>query len=256
MALIGNYSVFNKTPGRFLAGTSQVDRSNYGTSGSNRNKFFTFAKFNAVPQGYLQPYCWVLPQTSGGMATFQYMTAAMSGEGALAAGIALDAALSATITITNAQLDQIINMLADLSASITVTDAQLAAVASMTANLLAAGGSITNAELGAIISMIASLTAAGSLTNGNMFATSEISASISSLTALSPSTLASAVWSQIIDGGYQADEILKILASVSAGKTSIAGSTVVFRSLSDNKDRVVAAMTGSERTTITIDGAS
>ncbi len=70
---------------------------------------------------------------------------------------------------------------------------------------------------------------------------------------LSPQGLANAVWERAVDAGYTAEEILRILAAVAAGKTDIAGSTVTFRDLGDTKDRLVASMTGSERTTITID---
>ena len=59
------------------------------------------------------------------------------------------------------------------------------------------------------------------------------------------------IFAEVIDGLSFAD-ILKVLLSVMAGKTSIAGSTVTFRNNEDTLDRVVATMTDSERTAITI----
>jgi hypothetical protein len=61
------------------------------------------------------------------------------------------------------------------------------------------------------------------------------------------------VWESICEGSYTHSEILKILAAVAAGKTDITGSTVTFRDVNDVADRVTASMTGSERTTVTLD---
>ena len=44
-----------------------------------------------------------------------------------------------------------------------------------------------------------------------------------------------------------------VLAAVAAGKTTIASNVVTFRDVNDTKDRVVATMTGSERTTVVKD---
>ena len=65
-------------------------------------------------------------------------------------------------------------------------------------------------------------------------------------------------WETIIESGYTAGEILKVLAAFAAGKTSITSlgggdATVIFRDLGDTTDRIEAGMTGSERTTITLD---
>lgn len=62
-------------------------------------------------------------------------------------------------------------------------------------------------------------------------------------------------WTEIIESGLSAAEILRIILSVQAGKTTINGTSVAFRDLDDTKDRVQAEMTGSERTTIILDGS-
>lgn len=61
-----------------------------------------------------------------------------------------------------------------------------------------------------------------------------------------------------VDGTYSMRDVLKILAAVAAGKTTIndlggGNATVTFRDLSDTTDRVVADMTSSERTDVTLD---
>jgi len=65
-------------------------------------------------------------------------------------------------------------------------------------------------------------------------------------------------WTEVIENGVTAAGILRLLAAVAAGKTSIVNlgngfATVTFRSLADDKDRIVADMTGSERSVVTRD---
>jgi hypothetical protein len=65
-------------------------------------------------------------------------------------------------------------------------------------------------------------------------------------------------WDSVIESGYTAAEILKVLAAFVAGKTAITSlgngdATVIFRNLADTKNRIEADMTGSERTSVVID---
>lgn len=69
---------------------------------------------------------------------------------------------------------------------------------------------------------------------------------------------AAQVWNYILENGHTAAELMRLRASVDAGKTGIVDlggglAIVTFRDLADTKDRVVAEMTGSERTDITLD---
>lgn len=70
--------------------------------------------------------------------------------------------------------------------------------------------------------------------------------------------IAGEFFATFIDGSYTMKDILKVLVAVAAGKTNITdlgsgNATVEFRDLSDTKNTVVADMTGSERTDITLD---
>jgi hypothetical protein len=61
-----------------------------------------------------------------------------------------------------------------------------------------------------------------------------------------------------VEGGMGVSDVLRVLLAVAAGKTDISGTgptIVTFRNLADTKDRVRAAMTGSERGSVTVDGA-
>lgn len=68
---------------------------------------------------------------------------------------------------------------------------------------------------------------------------------------------ASSPWTEVIESGYTAAEIMRLLAAVMAGKSSggsTGAATVAFRDLGDTKDRVTAAVDGSgNRTTVTRD---
>lgn len=77
--LIGNYSVFNKCPGKWRAGTSTCDRSAYNQPGMSRNMYYGDQSVVAINTGILNSNhllttygipsgCeWIIPQSSGGM---------------------------------------------------------------------------------------------------------------------------------------------------------------------------------------------
>lgn len=70
--------------------------------------------------------------------------------------------------------------------------------------------------------------------------------------------IASEFFATFIDGTFTMKDVLKVLVAVAAGKTNIVdlgggNATVEFRDLSDTKNTVVADMTNSERTDITLD---
>lgn len=68
---------------------------------------------------------------------------------------------------------------------------------------------------------------------------------------------AEAVWGQSLENGLSAQEIIKLLASLVAAKTSGGGSsTVVFRDLADTKNRIVATVdSNGNRSNVTIDAS-
>ena len=70
--------------------------------------------------------------------------------------------------------------------------------------------------------------------------------------------IAGEFFATFIDGAFTMKDVLKILVAVAAGKTNIVdlgggNATVEFRDLSDTKNTVIADMTNSERTDITLD---
>lgn len=57
---------------------------------------------------------------------------------------------------------------------------------------------------------------------------------------------------QRIEGGLTVAQALSVVSAILAGKTTITGSTVVFRDNADTKNMVTATMDGSERQSVTL----
>ena len=282
MALLGNYHVFLRSPLNTITGLFVPGRLPYGQPGAVKSN--SFSQYAAIPSGTTPPYSLYIAQKSGMIASFTDLNANGSIEGQINSGINILANLDATISTTLAELGLIVSLLADLTASGTLTAADLAAVANLSASITASG-TITTADLGAIVSLLADLNAAGNLVANN-FATALLEANISSNTELSPQSLASAVWSataadfnengtmgeklndagsasnpwtEVIESGLTAAEIMRIILAVQTGKTTIVDTgggtaTVTFRDVDDSKNRVSADMDGSERIDVTLDG--
>ncbi len=95
-------------------------------------------------------------------------------------------------------------------------------------------------------------------TSSTLLALGNLAGDITPYTELSPQNLAAAVMASVVDGTYTVEDVLKILAAVAAGKTTVndlggGSAEVVFRNLTDALDRVQADMTGSERAAVTLD---
>ena len=67
MALVGNRSVLNKSPGRFINAGVATLRSSFNKYGMIRNA--AVDPKAAIPYGHLSPSSWVLPRKAGGMSS-------------------------------------------------------------------------------------------------------------------------------------------------------------------------------------------
>lgn len=265
MALIGNYSVLQKSCAQFTNGTSTagafaaVTPSNYQKNGLRVNRFggpHAFADHAATPVGYIPPYSFALPKKSGGMATFKNISANISTTDALLAlGINIDASLSATMSETDAILALIVALDANLSASGTITDAQLAIILLLQSNL-SASGTFTDAQLGNILGLAAALSASMTVSNSitNLV---NLSADISNAAdGLSAASISSELLdNQDIETGYSMRESLRLILSALAGKLSGAGTTTIsIRDVNDTVDRIIATVdSNGNRSNVTKD---
>lgn len=65
--------------------------------------------------------------------------------------------------------------------------------------------------------------------------------------------IAAGILGATIEGSYDLSECIKVIAAGMGGKTSVSGSTVTFRNLSDSKNVIVATVATNERTAVTLD---
>ena len=67
--------------------------------------------------------------------------------------------------------------------------------------------------------------------------------------------IANQVWANTLEGTYTAEEIMRIMSAVLAGKSSKTGGVRTFRDMNDTKDRAVASVTDAgDRTAVVLDG--
>lgn len=207
--------------------------------------------FGGYANGHLAPSSYILPTQPGALSSYTEASAALTQTVIiLTPALPMDASGTLTLTANSLTVDQIIALVAAGAGILAVDSAVLSSAVSAVANNTMSISGI--AELGGIFPTSAS-SAMILVPNVTATARAFMTATAGGPDPLSPQGLANAVWERAVDAGYSAEEILRVLAAVAAGKTDITGSTVTFRNLGDTKDRIVASMTGSERTTITID---
>lgn len=194
MSLLGNYSVLNRTPGKFISGGIAQNRSNSNTSGSDRGANYHFGRLAAKPSGYYAPYAWSLPQIIGEMSSFTYSYGVATPSVNLAGGINADASALLSIVATNAQLDQIVEFLASSLLTLSVTSAVMnAAVSAQASSVLSITGA---ANVGAIVDALAS-SSMSITSNSILTALAYMDAEAGGPTPLSPEGLAQAVWDSL-----------------------------------------------------------
>jgi hypothetical protein len=230
-------------------------RGNFDKTGAHRNfgaGWHTISGVTALagwPSGY-RAGAWMLPQKPGAMRAGETdMTIGATGSGALGVnlvstiGVSLGvAAIGGLISggVANATISM--GLSADIEATIgsTVT------------------GSITVQGAGVISALgwpqaAATLTVNGAAVGwglGFMTATTEEA-------GLTPTGVANAVWSKILEAGFPAGDIMRILAAHAAGPaTGLEGATVEFRSLDGSKARIQGTYAGGTRGLTDLDGSA
>lgn len=274
-----NYRTFpgwnpNRLIGRLDYGAYKITR----TGGRfnvfvNENRPQTFG----TPVGYYSP-AWLTPPIKAG-ALSSYL--GITGEGDLAASVLAVRLAQASLTGSGDMTGTgslIVQLLAAITGSGGVTAADLKAFLAAVAALSGTGGvSATATGLGALDGDISGSGALSSTLTGR----GELSADIVSYGDLTIEGMRDAVWNavaasyntsgtmgekmndagsaanpwtEVIESGYTAAEILRILASVAAGKSSGQPTAPVFRDLGDTKNRVSGTVdTNGNRTGVTID---
>ncbi len=231
--------------------------------------------------GYNTSYSWNMPLKSGGMGA----TGEVSGSGDIAA-TALAVRLAVADLVGSGDLDAIggliVQLIADIDGSGEISDADVKAFLAAVAALTGSGGaSGTRTGLGALLS---ALTGSGTTATSIATGIGELDADLvvtgtglttgnvgqavwSAIAAVNndPGTMgeklndagsASNPWTEIIESGLSAAEILRIVAAALAGEVSGAGSgTETFKGLDGSTDRIVSTVdVDGNRTSVVVDG--
>jgi len=216
MALVGNYSNFNKLPLKYTgaAGPGNTvtihagNQSNFVQSGRRRNRMMqdqttTALTLYALPNGSYPSLSFFIPQKAGQIGSSNQIYGNGVSSGNLAGGLPTDANLEGAGDITNGNLTLIAQLIASLTGAGNVTPPpSLVGKLELISNNLTGAGAVA-ATLTAFASVQASLSGAGSLSLVP-YATGDLAANITGQSVLSPESLASAVW-RAIAAQYNAD---------------------------------------------------
>lgn len=233
-------------------------RSNFDRNGafkafdSGEHAVSNVTNRNSIPNGARHPYSWKQPTKAGGLGTHNEAQGSATATLSMASGINIAGLAEGTTPTAQATLQLVVSMLATALGEATVSG-----------NLNAAlGMSGTSAGVASQTAVINALAWAIGQANGDAtatlvsYATGELAGSITPFTELSPENLAAAVWGQIIEAGYSADEILRIVAAHAAGAaTGLEGSDMQFTGLDGSTVRIDGNYSGGTRTIDSLNGA-
>jgi hypothetical protein len=251
---------------------------------SRYNNTVAFGKFAAIPNGATNQTAWVLPRRSGGMSSTNEADFAFTPAGAVLGGVTDTG--TATIGIdTNTPDGQLVATVqpGDAPASIGIATNTPELTASISGDGTSTiGFSVADALLGALggMTVTTSFGIDGTLTSyavGHMEGTTaEAGVTVDNVVSgvwsailsdyadtgnaaqgVMDAGAAGNPWSAIIEDGMTAEEVLRIVAAVLAGKVSGAGTgTETFVGLDGVTDRVISTVDNDgNRTTVVVDGS-
>ena len=251
MALIGNRSVLLKSPGRFLSGTvASIERSNFRPL---RNQFESMSRLSGIPSGHLSPSAWVLPQVGGGMSSHNYTLIDVDASGAGAEGINIAGATEFSVT-ASAIGRLIASAIGAASFQITADGTIIATLGAPGSASLAISASASIEALGFLVGeATASVTASiVSYATGSMDGTAYLAGESAPVT---PDNVALAVWAKVVEAGFSAEQMLRIIAAQAAGSaTGLEGANPQFTGLDGTTLRIDGAYVAGTRTIDTLNG--
>lgn len=263
MALLGNYSVLNKGPGRAFGGGSTgvgMNRADFNKAGANKNQYAGWMPIDqkaAFPSGYAPGYPVRIAQKSGGMGTSAYTVV---GTGTisyfnLAGGLNGASALTGAGDITNAAAALVVSAVAALTGTGTLS-ASIAAILAA-ASALAGAGDLAGAlvALGNAVAILLGSGDAGGVLAAQGAMAAEI---VVTGDALTTANVADAILDAPdgVETGLTLRQALRVIAAATVGKVSGAETTTItFRNvLVDDTDRIIATVdSNGNRTAITLD---
>lgn len=237
-----------------------VTRNGY-LPGALRDWSFSTSRQVGLPFGNLAPSGWMLPQTGGGMSMRAVAEGSMTADLIPTRPMTIDLVGSSSFDATAAL---IVSMVAAFSGSGSMT-AEIVGRLNATCNMTGSGD--LSADMTGIANAVIAMLGSGDLdatirawgdmaldivVTGTGLSTANVGQAVWSALAAAnnaPGTMgeklndagsAANPWTEVIESGYTAAEILRLLAAVAAGKASGGGSAAItFRDLGDTKDRAV-----------------
>lgn len=233
---------------------------------------------SAFNNGYTAPYAWHLPPKAGGLGSVNNLVGTGTLTSSMAGGKALAADLAGVGVITPPSLSLVTSLASALAGTGALT-ASMTSTISLAAALAGEGQIV--ASLGLLAGVIANLTGTGAL-SGNLRGTAALEADITPFSELSPESLAASVWNALaasfneagtmgekmndagsaanpwteeIETGYTAEDLLRLVAAALLGKLDGADTTTItMRDVNDTIDRIVATVDGDgNRDSVTLD---
>lgn len=211
-------------------------------------------QYVAIPNGHTHPSAWMLPNKAGNISTYGFV----SGEGEVSASI-LAVKLAESSLTGSGDLTAVGGLIVQLIAAILgvgeISDADMKAFLQATADLSGSGGA--DGTITAFAELIAEIEGIGGV-DAILTALGELSADIVVTgTGLTTGNVGQAVWQEILEAGYSAEDIMRIMASVLAGTVSGAEtSTVTFKGIDGATSRVISDTDANgNRLSVTLDGS-
>ena len=279
MGLLGNGFRHNLT-GRITTATTAIDGCNascvpasYNLTAMRRNMLIGSGISNpqaSVPQGVRPPVAWLMAREGGGISSYRRTDISVSGavsaemgfprtgtttvsiDGAAVGGLIVGASGAATISVDGAA-DVLGVITGDGSTTISIDgSAALGAIASLVGEAtVSISGS---AEIMGLGYMTGTTIESGMTPDGIARAVWSAPAATNN----DPGTMgeklndagsAANPWTEVIESGYTAAEILRLIAAVAQGSaTDLEGAAPVFKSIDGTKNRVTATYAGGTRT--------
>jgi hypothetical protein len=256
--LIGNGARLASNPMRQYSGVGVTNDMlvPLPSAGSLRNSRAIYGKLASMPRGKQAPYAWLMPFKSGDMTSF----GEISGAGLAALNVDLGINITGSPTgsgqVSSADLSLLVSLISSLVGSGEISAAAMDLFADLAASITGAGSITGTLEM---LAWIDSTINGDSTITASLFGDCFLGASITSAgDVVTAASCAQAVMDATIEGGLTLEDVMKVLLAIAAGKTDITdlggGEAIVkFRDVNDTTDRVTANMTGSERTSVTLD---
>jgi hypothetical protein len=292
MALLQNRTLNAQYPYRRIGGTATAtDAANLRPQMGIRNVSWLspfvggLSSTASFPTGWNFGNGWMPAKSNGGVWAANLSNVQINGAGAFTSSIAggknASASLAGSGSLT-APLQLVVSLIASLLGSGTITNAGAVAYLQLAASL-AGAGNVTGLKQ-ALAGASAALSGSGTVTGSTLRATGTLAANISSAgNVLDSANVGPAVWgslaslnniagtmgeklndagsgsnpwTEVIESGYTAAEILRIITAYAAGAVTGGPASPAFKSLDGTKTRIGGtADADGNRTRSTLDGS-